>query len=81
MGQKWRGGDIARYSGGGHKVNILKENLAKYAGREDIVIAFTDRYKVYYLVKQYQETFHIIYKCILYINGLKINACVIIIDF
>jgi hypothetical protein len=44
MGQEWRGGDIAKYSGGGHKVNILKENLAKYAGREDLIIAFTDRY-------------------------------------
>ena len=43
MGQEWRGGDIARYSGGGHKVNILKENFAKYAGREDLVIMFTDR--------------------------------------
>ena len=46
MGQEWRGGDIAKYSGGGHKVNILKENLAKYAGREDLIIAFTDSYDV-----------------------------------
>lgn len=46
MGQEWRGGDIVKYSGGGHKVNILKENLAKYSGRSDLVILFTDSYDV-----------------------------------
>ena len=43
MGEEWRGGDIVQYSGGGHKVNIMKENLAKYAGRTDLIILFTDR--------------------------------------
>ncbi|XP_063410328.1 multifunctional procollagen lysine hydroxylase and glycosyltransferase LH3-like isoform X1 [Mytilus trossulus] len=46
MGQEWRGGDIARFSGGGHKVNILKENLSQYEGRTDLIIMFTDSYDV-----------------------------------
>lgn len=48
MGQEWRGGDIARFSGGGHKVNILKENLSQYEGRTDLIIMFTDRYRSQY---------------------------------
>lgn len=45
LGTKWDGGDVARYAGGGHKVNILKEKLEEYkdSGR---VIMFTDSYDV-----------------------------------
>ena len=43
MGEEWKGGDILRFPGGGHKVNILKEALEKYKDDDDLLIMFTDR--------------------------------------
>lgn len=43
MGEEWDGGDVARFAGGGHKLNLLKEALAKYADREDLILLYTDR--------------------------------------
>jgi len=43
MGETWDGGDVARFAGGGHKVNLLKEGLKEFAGRDDVVLMFTDR--------------------------------------
>lgn len=43
MGEEWRGGDVARYAGGGHKINMLIRDLAEYKDDKDLVIMFTDR--------------------------------------
>lgn len=32
MDEEWRGGDILRLPGGGHKVNLLKKAMEKYKG-------------------------------------------------
>uniref|UniRef100_A0A8C8SFI6 procollagen-lysine 5-dioxygenase n=1 Tax=Pelusios castaneus TaxID=367368 RepID=A0A8C8SFI6_9SAUR len=46
LGEEWRGGDVARTVGGGQKVRWLKEEMAKYASRDDFVIMFVDSYDV-----------------------------------
>lgn len=46
MGQTWEGGDIKLYAGGGHKVNLMKEELAKYKDDKDRIVLFTDSYDV-----------------------------------
>lgn len=43
LGQQWRGGDVARTVGGGQKVRWLKQEMEKYADREDMVVMFVDR--------------------------------------
>ncbi|XP_045163177.2 procollagen-lysine,2-oxoglutarate 5-dioxygenase 2-like isoform X2 [Mercenaria mercenaria] len=45
LGTEWRGGDMTA-QGGGHKINILKEELAQYKDREDLILMFTDSYDV-----------------------------------
>ncbi|XP_043236665.1 procollagen-lysine,2-oxoglutarate 5-dioxygenase 1-like isoform X2 [Amphibalanus amphitrite] len=46
MGEEWRGGDVKRFAGGGHKINILKAALAKYKDDKNKIIMFTDAYDV-----------------------------------
>ena len=46
MGQEWTGGDIARYAGGGMKVNLLKAALEKHKDKSNLIIMFVDRYKI-----------------------------------
>ena len=46
MGLKWEGGDVARFAGGGHKVNILKDKLKEWKDETDTVVMFTDAYDV-----------------------------------
>lgn len=46
LGQEWLGGNIKYNSGGGHKVNLLKDALLKYREIENQVIAFVDSYDV-----------------------------------
>ncbi|KAK7471384.1 hypothetical protein BaRGS_00035990, partial [Batillaria attramentaria] len=46
MGEEWRGGDVKNYAGGGHKVNLLKKELAKYKDDKNLLIMFTDSYDV-----------------------------------
>lgn len=46
LGEKWRGGDVARTVGGGQKVRWLKKEMEKYADREDMIIMFVDSYDV-----------------------------------
>ncbi|XP_067390600.1 multifunctional procollagen lysine hydroxylase and glycosyltransferase LH3 isoform X2 [Emydura macquarii macquarii] len=46
LGEEWRGGDVARTVGGGQKVRWLKEEMAKHAAREDLVVMFVDSYDV-----------------------------------
>ena len=43
MKEEWLGGDIATSPGGGHKINILKNELKKYATQNNTVLMFTDR--------------------------------------
>jgi len=46
LGEKWKGGDMA-HPGGGHKINLLKEELASIAEeKEDLIVMFTDAYDV-----------------------------------
>ena len=46
LGLEWEGGDVAKFSGGGHKVNIFKEKLSEWKDESDTVIMFTDAYDV-----------------------------------
>ncbi|XP_037075005.1 procollagen-lysine,2-oxoglutarate 5-dioxygenase 1-like [Pollicipes pollicipes] len=46
MGEKWRGGDVKRFAGGGHKVNLLRAELEKHKLDKDKIIMFTDSYDV-----------------------------------
>ncbi|XP_053860889.1 multifunctional procollagen lysine hydroxylase and glycosyltransferase LH3 [Malaclemys terrapin pileata] len=46
LGEEWRGGDVARTVGGGQKVRWLKEEMAKHAEHEELVIMFVDSYDV-----------------------------------
>lgn len=46
MGQKWRGGDIQRYPGGGFKINLLKPVVEQWKDREDLLVMFVDSYDV-----------------------------------
>lgn len=50
MGEAWKGGDdMANSPGGGHKINLLKEELENYKDRQDLIIMFTDAYDVVFL--------------------------------
>ncbi|CAG0881937.1 unnamed protein product [Cyprideis torosa] len=46
QGEDWRGGDVVRYPGGGQKVRILREEVAKHKDNPDLLIMFTDSYDV-----------------------------------
>ncbi|KAG1656869.1 Procollagen-lysine,2-oxoglutarate 5-dioxygenase 3 [Nymphon striatum] len=52
MGEKWNGGDVKRSVGGGHKVNLLRKGIAKYAKSEDLIIMFIDSYDVVFSANQ-----------------------------
>lgn len=60
--EEWRGGDVRRSPGGGHKVNLLAAELSQYRDREDIIILFTDSYDVVvdrgidYILRQFRST-------------------------
>ena len=43
LGEEWEGGDLAKFAGGGQKINILGEGLKEYKDRDDLIIMFTDR--------------------------------------
>lgn len=46
MGQTWKGGDVARYTGGGQKIVLLKEALEEYKDQANLVVLFVDCYDV-----------------------------------
>jgi hypothetical protein len=50
MGEEWRGGDVARFAGGGHKINMLVRDLAPYKDDKELVIMFTDRLLISHIV-------------------------------
>ena len=43
MGQEWKGGDVVRFPGGGHKVNLLKPVVEKWKNEKNTVVMFVDR--------------------------------------
>ena len=43
FGEKWTGGNVRQYMGGGKKVNLFKNSLKKYQDDDDRIILFTDR--------------------------------------
>ncbi|XP_047492895.1 procollagen-lysine,2-oxoglutarate 5-dioxygenase 1-like [Penaeus chinensis] len=46
LGLAWEGGDVKNVAGGGHKVNLLKEELKKYKDDAKKIIMFSDSYDV-----------------------------------
>ncbi|UJR36254.1 hypothetical protein I4U23_028985 [Adineta vaga] len=46
LGQVWKGGDMKNGAGGGHKINILRENLVRYKNDKTKIILFSDSYDV-----------------------------------
>ncbi|XP_067301470.1 multifunctional procollagen lysine hydroxylase and glycosyltransferase LH3 [Pseudorasbora parva] len=46
LGEKWKGGDVARTVGGGQKVRWLKKELEKHKDKQNTVIMFVDSYDV-----------------------------------
>ena len=59
IGKKWRGGDMSKGPGGGHKVNLLREFVSTVD--DDELFVFTDNYDVIandhvsILISKYQE--------------------------
>ncbi|GFO21945.1 procollagen-lysine,2-oxoglutarate 5-dioxygenase [Plakobranchus ocellatus] len=45
LGVEWRGGNMESV-GGGHKINILKENLRPYRNKKNLILMFVDSYDV-----------------------------------
>ena len=43
MGEDWKGGDVLKYPGGGHKINLLKSVVEDWKNQEDTVVMFVDR--------------------------------------
>ena len=50
MHQPWLGGDMANGPGGGHKINLLRENLKKYKDEKDLILMFTDRLIYFFII-------------------------------
>lgn len=59
MGKTWKGGDIARFPGGGQKVNLLKDAIKSVKDDNNIIVMFTDSYDVIFTTgsKDILETF------------------------
>ncbi|XP_051170331.1 procollagen-lysine,2-oxoglutarate 5-dioxygenase isoform X2 [Leptopilina boulardi] len=49
FGEKWTGGDVQRFAGGGQKLNLLKNALEKYKEDTNKIMIFTDGYDVIFL--------------------------------
>ena len=43
LGEVWKGGNVRRYAGGGHKINLLKKALREFKDDNEKIIIFTDR--------------------------------------
>jgi len=46
MNEEWQGGDVRVSVGGAHKINLMKQGLAQYKDKDNLVIFFTDSYDV-----------------------------------
>lgn len=49
----WRGGDVVRFPGGGHKVNMLRPVIDQWKNEENLVVMFVDRSELMYIVAGY----------------------------
>ncbi|XP_072334278.1 procollagen-lysine,2-oxoglutarate 5-dioxygenase 1 isoform X3 [Scyliorhinus torazame] len=64
LGEEWTGGDVAKTSGGGQKVRMLKQALELYATKKEFVILFVDSYDVIFasgpeeLLKKFHQAKH-----------------------
>ncbi|XP_059152546.1 procollagen-lysine,2-oxoglutarate 5-dioxygenase 1-like isoform X2 [Physella acuta] len=45
LGTEWKGGSMES-TGGGHKINLLKEGLKPYRNKENLILMFVDSYDV-----------------------------------
>ena len=43
MGVEWQGGDVIKFPGGGHKVNLLRPIVEKWKNEANTVVMFVDR--------------------------------------
>ena len=48
MGQDWKGGDVLKYPGGGHKINLLRPVVEQWKDQNNTVLIFVDRYIGHY---------------------------------
>ncbi|KAK7471385.1 hypothetical protein BaRGS_00035991 [Batillaria attramentaria] len=46
MGKEWRGRDVKNSADGGHKVNLLRNELTKYKNDKNLLIMFTESHDV-----------------------------------
>ncbi len=46
LGQVWKGDNIKYGTGGGQKINLLRENLVRYKDDEKKIVLFSDAYDV-----------------------------------
>uniref|UniRef100_A0A0K2SV11 procollagen-lysine 5-dioxygenase n=1 Tax=Lepeophtheirus salmonis TaxID=72036 RepID=A0A0K2SV11_LEPSM len=51
LGEEWKGGDM-NHPGGAYKINLLKDELAQYKDRKDLIVLFSDSYDVIFLQKK-----------------------------
>ncbi|XP_048505479.1 procollagen-lysine,2-oxoglutarate 5-dioxygenase isoform X1 [Athalia rosae] len=49
LGEIWKGGDVQRFPGGAHKINLLKKKLEAYKDETEKIVLFTDSYDVIFL--------------------------------
>ncbi|XP_033224283.1 procollagen-lysine,2-oxoglutarate 5-dioxygenase isoform X1 [Belonocnema kinseyi] len=49
FGEVWKGGNVRKYAGGGHKVNLFKKALEEYKDDTEKIIIFTDSYDLVFL--------------------------------
>lgn len=43
MGEVWKGGDMQKLPGGGHKVNLLRPVVELWRKDDDLIVMFVDR--------------------------------------
>ena len=43
MHEEWKGGDMERYPGGGHKLNLLRREIEWLKNETNLVVMFSDR--------------------------------------
>ncbi len=60
MGVAWNGGDIVRYPGGGHKINLLRPIVEKWKDEKNLIVMFVDRFVRYYILSTRSIIRHIV---------------------
>lgn len=60
MHEEWKGGNMALYPGGGHKLNLLRKEIELLKNETDLVVMFTDRYlNIFSKVKVKMDSFNV----------------------